>query len=140
MPSSRTSSVRSSSVWVSRTTTCLAWECLATLVSDSWKTRNAELASVSGIVQPSAQRCIVTSIPVRVPKSWPSHSIVAARPSWSSTLGRSSVAIRRTVLRVSSIRWTTDAHWARTSWSRGRRSFIHATSILRPVSAWPSSS
>lgn len=43
-------------------------------------------------------------IPVRRSNSWDCHSTAATSPRSSSTLGRSSVAIRRTVSMVPSIR------------------------------------
>src|SRR5690349_15371812 len=88
------------------TRVALAWR--VTLVSASWMIRNAWLAIRSGSRGNSWPTSSLTSMPVRRVASWTRYSIAASRPSWSSTLGRSSLAMRRTISIVASIRVVID--------------------------------
>src|SRR6266536_972256 len=90
------------------TSTRVALECRVALVSASWMIRKAWLATSSGSRGKSSMWS-VTAIPVRWAVSCPRHSIAASRPSWSRTLGRSSLAMRRTICIVSSMRAVIDA-------------------------------
>src|SRR6187401_1970436 len=90
-PLSITSSVRSSCVLTIRMKTRVAREWRATLVSDSCRIRNAEVPRWSSILAPATEMSRSTGIPVRKANSCACHSSAASNPSWSSTLGRSSV-------------------------------------------------
>src|SRR6266481_4195049 len=81
-------------------------------------------------------------MPVRWVVSRTRDSIAASRPSWSSTLGRNSLAMRRTICIVWSTRSASDASPSRKMPESVRdcRLSSQATSSFRAVSAWPSSS
>src|SRR5438132_3987109 len=126
---------------VNRTRTRVALACRATLVSASWKIRKAAVARLASTAGCSAATSTGQAMPVRISNSRACHWMAALRPSSSRTPGRSSVAIRwiapavpsRIASMPSTLPASSGAGW-------GSRRLSHVRSILRAVSACPSSS
>src|SRR5437763_7542343 len=140
-PLSWTLSSSASAESVNRTSTRVAPACRATLVRDSWKIRKAAVARPASTAGCSAGTSTRQAMPVRVSNSRACHWMAAWRPSSSSTPGRSSVAMRWIAPAVSSridsmpstLPASSGAGW-------GSRRLSQVRSILRAVSACPSSS
>src|SRR5688500_1893939 len=138
-PLSCTSRLTCSSVTPRSMSTRVARECRATLVRISWKMRNAVVETSMSSLVVSGGSFTRQRTPVRFWNSFACQPIAATSPMSSSISGRRPVAILRTVCTVESISLDMESVFSSSAGSF-RRLASQPTSILMPVSTWPSSS